>query len=149
MSGEFLRAVLDTNMADGELAIYTVEAIVPAGPPGIAFGAVLPCKMDRYFLAMGVEFKGVSVADVLSDLSFNLAEITNPADLSVFGNQRTKPAFYGGNLNGFYNLDSYMLFEPAALIGFQILNNATQGTALTVGSTVTLTLYGVEYRTKD
>lgn len=148
MSGEFLRAVLDTNMSRRELAIYTVEAIVPAGPPAAAFGAVLQCKTDRYFLAMGVEFKGISTADVLSDLSFNLAEITNPKNYSVYDNLPTKPAFYGGNLNGLYNLDSYMLFEPAALIAFRIANNTTQGTALIAGNTVCFTLYGVEYATK-
>ena|SRR5436190_23808525 len=143
--GEFLRGVLEESMLFHELAIYTIELVVPAGPPSFPLSAVLPLKQDRFFLAASAELKQIAVNNVVTDLSYNLAEIYNPATSFVYDNKPSKPAFLGGNANAPYQFADYILFKPPGMIGFRIQNNATQGTPLTAGATVCLSLYGVEY----
>lgn len=143
--GEFLRGVLDETMLFHELAIYTIELTIPAGPPALPLQATLALKADRSFLAMGYEMRGVSSVEVLNHLSFNMATIFNPKNSFVYFNIPLVPRFLGGNVNAPMEFPEYILFEPPGLIGFSIQNNATNGTALVPGDLVNLTLYGVEY----
>lgn len=146
MSGEFLRAVLEKNAVHGALAIYTIEAVVPNPLPAASFGGNLQCKQDRYFLAMAAQFVTLAAANERPfDLSFNLVQIHNFRDLSVFANERTKGGFWGGDLNAMNTLSDYMLFQPADLVGFRVLPNPTQGVALNPGDTICCSLYGIEY----
>ncbi len=150
--GEILRAICDASCVYSAPAFYTGEFISPMTAGARTYAerkSVLQLKADTFFLLMGFTQDiaigpptGLVWEQKVAASSFLIQDLKNSR---TYANLPLLKSNAGYNMNNIITLATYILFEPASLIGITQTVPITDATGA-VQSNSYVTLSGIEYQ---